>query len=99
MEEELRTRKNDVVNDTDEDDPPALSSHAVAAPKEFLEEQQSQSLANHETAGVGGTGPASEVALVTEDWRLSQFWYDPETARTLPKKFFLFFFAASPIIK
>ena len=51
MEEELRTAKNDAVNDIDDDDPPALSSHALAALKEFLEEQ-SQSLANHETAGV-----------------------------------------------
>lgn len=82
MEEELRNRKNDVANDTDDDDdPPALSSHALAALKEFLEEQ-SQSLANHETEEGGGT----EVALVTEDWRLSQFWYDPETARTVAQE-------------
>ncbi|XVF07454.1 hypothetical protein REPUB_Repub06bG0140100 [Reevesia pubescens] len=89
MEEELRTGKNDVVKDTDDDEPPALSSHALAALKEFLEEQ-SQSLANHETVETGGgggeTGPESEVALVTEDWRLSQFWYDPETARTVSQE-------------
>ena len=88
MEEELRTAKNDAVNDIDDDDPPALSSHALAALKEFLEEQ-SQSLANHEsveTGGAGETGTESEVALVTEDWRLSQFWYDPETARTVAQE-------------
>ncbi|XWS56125.1 hypothetical protein CRYUN_Cryun09bG0059600 [Craigia yunnanensis] len=87
MEEVLRTGKNDAVNDTDDDDPPALSSHALAALKEFLEEQ-SQSLVNHETVetGGGGTGAESEVALVTEDWRLSQFWYDPETARTVAQE-------------
>ncbi|XWS66515.1 hypothetical protein CRYUN_Cryun05aG0206500 [Craigia yunnanensis] len=71
--EELRTGKNDAVNDTDDDDPPALSSHALAALKEVLEEQ-SESLANRETVETGGgTAAESEVALVTEDWRLSQF--------------------------
>ncbi|XP_022745103.1 EEF1A lysine methyltransferase 1-like [Durio zibethinus] len=89
MEEELRTGKNDTVNDTDDDDPPVLSSRALAALKEFLEEQ-SQSLANHESletgGGGGGTGAESDVALVTEDWRLSQFWYDPETARTVAQE-------------
>ncbi|KAE8726490.1 RHOMBOID-like protein 15 [Hibiscus syriacus] len=82
MEEELPALKNVVVKDTDEDDPPALSSQAIAALKEFLEEQ-SQSLANHETEE---TKPESEVALVTEDWRLSQFWYDPHTARTISQE-------------
>ncbi|OMO68725.1 DNA methylase, N-6 adenine-specific, eukaryotic [Corchorus olitorius] len=87
MEEELRTHVNDVVKETDDDDPPALSSHALAALQEFLQEQ-SQSLANHETVETegGGTGPESEVALVTEDWRLSQFWYEPETARTVAQE-------------
>ncbi|TYI65312.1 hypothetical protein E1A91_D09G148500v1 [Gossypium mustelinum] len=87
MEPQLPTIKNVFVNETDDDDPPALSSQALAALKEFLEEQR-QSLANHETAenGEGTLEPESEVALVTEDWRLSQFWYDPETARTLSQE-------------
>ncbi|KAE8666120.1 RHOMBOID-like protein 15 [Hibiscus syriacus] len=86
MEEEHPTLKNVVVNDTGEDDPPALSFQALAALKEFLQEQI-QSLANHETEE---TKPESEVALLTEDWRLSQFWYDPQTARSIFKKSFLF---------
>ncbi|KAL4342467.1 hypothetical protein GQ457_08G017030 [Hibiscus cannabinus] len=79
MEEELPTHKNVVDDDTDEDDPPALSSQALAALKEFLQEQ-TQSLANPETEEAKAE---SEVGLVTEDWRLSQFWYDPQTARTI----------------
>ncbi|XVE75800.1 hypothetical protein DITRI_Ditri12bG0121300 [Diplodiscus trichospermus] len=85
MEDDFKT---DAVNDTDDDDPPVLSSHALAALKEFLQEQ-SQALANHETletGGAGGNGAESEVALVTEDWGLSQFWYDPETARTVAQE-------------
>ncbi|XVF55942.1 hypothetical protein PTKIN_Ptkin06aG0076000 [Pterospermum kingtungense] len=82
-EQQLRTHKKDVANDSDDDDPPALSFHALAALKEFLQEQ-SQSLANHETVETEGEG--SEVALVTEDWRLSQFWYDPETAQTVAQE-------------
>ncbi|TYJ18701.1 hypothetical protein E1A91_A09G141200v1 [Gossypium mustelinum] len=87
MEPQLPTIKNVFVNETDDDDRPALSSHALAALKEFLEEQR-QSPANHETAenGEGTLEPESEVDLVTEDWRLSQFWYDPETARTLSQE-------------
>ncbi|GMJ14778.1 hypothetical protein like AT3G58470 [Hibiscus trionum] len=82
MEEELPTPKNVVVNDSDEDDPPALSSEALAALKEFLQEQN-QSLANHEAEE---TKAENEVALVTEDWRLSQFWYDPQTARAISQE-------------
>ncbi|KAK6244009.1 hypothetical protein QUC31_010418 [Theobroma cacao] len=87
MEEELGTPKTEVFDDAADDDPPALSSHALAALQEFLKEQ-SQSLADHETVETegGGTGSESEVALVTEDWRLSQFWYDPETARTVAQE-------------
>ncbi|XP_027363200.1 EEF1A lysine methyltransferase 1 [Abrus precatorius] len=55
-----------------DDDEPILSSHTLAALKEFLAEQQSHSNA--------------EVVLVSEDWRLSQFWYTPETARTVAEE-------------
>ncbi|GLT88377.1 hypothetical protein SLE2022_064040 [Rubroshorea leprosula] len=82
-EEELKVRKSE---DLDDDDPPMLSSHALAALKEFLAEQSQSTSDNHstmETGGGGGNGPDSQVALITEDWRLSQFWYNPETARTV----------------
>ncbi|EXC03815.1 hypothetical protein L484_012428 [Morus notabilis] len=66
--------------DDDDDDPPTLSSQALAALKEFLAEP---SLSASDTAGGGGD---STVALVAEDWRLSQFWYDRDTAETLARE-------------
>lgn len=60
----------------DEDyDVPQLSAAALEALKEFLAEQQGP----EPDAGEG----ESRVELVPEDWRLSQFWYDDRTARTL----------------
>ncbi|GLT61913.1 hypothetical protein SLA2020_345850 [Shorea laevis] len=84
--EELKVRKSE---DLDDDDPPMLSSHALAALKEFLAEQSQSTGDNHSTMETGGgaeTGPDSQVALITEDWRLSQFWYNPETARTVAQE-------------
>ncbi|KAH7839333.1 hypothetical protein Vadar_002774 [Vaccinium darrowii] len=34
-------------------------------------------------AAAGSGGSLSEVALLAEDWRLSQFWYDQDTAETV----------------
>nr|GEZ71767.1 protein-lysine N-methyltransferase N6AMT2 [Tanacetum cinerariifolium] len=65
-----------VAND---DDSPSLSAHTLAALKQFLSEQNT-SLAD------GGAATEEEVALVTEDWRLSQFWYDRETAETVARE-------------
>jgi len=70
--EELADRKVGVDVD-DDDDAPKLSSQALAALQEFLREQN-----QNETPA-----DQSEVALVTEDWRLSQFWYDRETAEAV----------------
>ncbi|KAI5679707.1 hypothetical protein M9H77_00934 [Catharanthus roseus] len=67
----------------EDDDAPMLSSQAMAALREFLSEQ------NRATANEGSTAAednSEEVALVTEDWRLSQFWYDRETAETVAKE-------------
>lgn len=75
MGEELRHQ--DVHGEEDDEDPPMLSSHALAALQELLGEQN-RSLAAH-----AREEPEEEVALVSEDWRLSQFWYDRETAETV----------------
>ncbi|KAF4369039.1 hypothetical protein F8388_013368 [Cannabis sativa] len=88
-EVELPTNPNSLSNHTNpsnedtDDDPPTLSSQAMAALREFLAEQ-SQSVAEptNENDGQGG----SSVALVSEDWRLSQFWYEPDTAETLARE-------------
>ncbi|KAJ4972245.1 hypothetical protein NE237_005344 [Protea cynaroides] len=64
----------------EDDDIPMLSSQALEALKEFLNEQQPNI--------VDGSAEmeSSEVALVAEDWRLSQFWYDRETAKTVAEE-------------
>lgn len=66
----------------DDNDTPSLSAHTLAALKEFLSEQNTSPAAENN----GGETTAEEVALVTEDWRLSQFWYDRETAETVARE-------------
>ncbi|KAE9465684.1 hypothetical protein C3L33_02397, partial [Rhododendron williamsianum] len=44
-------------------------------------------VADDEAAAAGnGVTSSSEVALLAEDWRLSQFWYDPDTAETVARE-------------
>ncbi|XP_050226480.1 uncharacterized protein LOC126676342 [Mercurialis annua] len=75
----LSNPPNDIVSGTsDDDDKPILSSHALEALKEFLQEQQ-----NHTE---DHTNDNEDVKLVTEDWRLSQFWYDSSTAETVAEE-------------
>ena len=57
-----------------DDDTPRLSSEAMAALRQFLSEQTQTHV------------DADSVSLVSEDWRLSQFWYDPQTAETVSKE-------------
>ncbi|XP_039131082.1 EEF1A lysine methyltransferase 1 [Dioscorea cayenensis subsp. rotundata] len=68
-----------MVDFEEDDDAPIMSSRTLEALKEFLSEQNSLGI------GVRGEegGEADEVRLVTEDWRLSQFWYDQVTAETV----------------
>ncbi|KVI00044.1 DNA methylase, N-6 adenine-specific, conserved site-containing protein [Cynara cardunculus var. scolymus] len=68
----------------DDDDTPMLSSHALEALREFLSEQNSSLTADNDGATVAEEDKV--VALVTEDWRLSQFWYDRETAETVARE-------------
>lgn len=82
MEEQLDLNPNSVnelsessLPPLEDDDTPVLSSYALAALQEFLSAEQS-----HSDAG------ESEVSLVSEDWRLSQFWYDAETAKTVAEE-------------
>ena len=82
MEEELKNNpitssQNGVVVDDEDDDTPTLSSETLAALKEFLAEQ------NGPPVNAEPEEKEKEVALVTEDWRLSQFWYDRDTAETV----------------
>lgn len=71
----------------EEDDRPMLSEHALQALNEFLGEQSSAACGNSE-----------EVRLVAEDWRLSQFWYDRETAEKVAEEIInLRAFSSSPV--
>ncbi|KAK2647379.1 hypothetical protein Ddye_014868 [Dipteronia dyeriana] len=80
--EELRVdncpKNDDVVED--DDDRPMLSSQALAALQEFFAEQ-TQAIETDRTETESET-----VTLVSEDWRLSQFWYDAVTAETVAKE-------------
>ncbi|XP_043703208.1 EEF1A lysine methyltransferase 1 [Telopea speciosissima] len=79
MEAEGVGRTKTIVEE-DDDDPPMLSSQALEALKEFMNERQQSNVdGSVETE-------SSEVALVAEDWRLSQFWYDRETAAAVAEE-------------
>ncbi|KAF5747747.1 N(6)-adenine-specific DNA methyltransferase 2 [Tripterygium wilfordii] len=87
MEEQLNVHNQHLPTEDEDDDPPMLSSNTLAALKEFLAEQnQEHSNSTVETEGGGVAKSGEAVALVTEDWRLSQFWYDPETAETIARE-------------
>ena len=84
MEEELKNNPitnshNGVVVDDEDDDTPTLSLETLAALKEFLAEQNGPPV----NAEPEEKEKEKEVALMTEDWRLSQFWYDRDTAETV----------------
>ncbi|TKS67708.1 EEF1A lysine methyltransferase 1 [Collichthys lucidus] len=67
------------MSDSD-DDVPTLSAHTLAALQEFYNETRTD--ADHSTA------PSDQftVGAVTEDWRMSQFWYSDETATRLAEE-------------
>ncbi|KAM5559190.1 hypothetical protein ABKV19_020712 [Rosa sericea] len=69
--------QNDAVEN--DDDAPTLSLQALEALKEFLTEQSQSS---NDTAAEADSAPA----LISEDWRMSQFWYDHHTAQTLAEE-------------
>lgn len=65
-----------------DEDPPLLSSRVLEALGEFLSEQESSARAEGEQV----EGSLEEVRLVAEDWRLSQFWSNQETAETVAQE-------------
>ncbi|KAL9687607.1 hypothetical protein QQ045_032012 [Rhodiola kirilowii] len=62
-----------------------ISLHALEALKEFLTERNQLCTVDedNENGAAGKIGRDSEVKLVKENWNLSQFWYDLETAETV----------------
>ncbi|KAL7198008.1 hypothetical protein ACSBR2_020516 [Camellia fascicularis] len=81
MEEvrEKRPHTHSVPEDEDEDEdgPPMLSAEALEALKDFLSDHNRNGEEEEKQ---------EEVALLAEDWRLSQFWYDRHTAETVAKE-------------
>lgn len=60
----------------EDDDIPQLSAHTLLALQEYMREQAGQ-----DEDGEGDD--KGEVSLLSEDWRMSQFWYDEDTAATV----------------
>ncbi|GFY98016.1 nucleic acid binding / methyltransferase [Actinidia rufa] len=78
--EEVRDDRSHSLIEADDDDPPMLSAQALEALKEFLADQ------NRGLVAAAAASEEEEVSLVAEDWRLSQFWYDRDTAETVAKE-------------
>ncbi|GMH29436.1 hypothetical protein Nepgr_031279 [Nepenthes gracilis] len=72
------------AKEADDDDPPTQSPYALEALKEFLTEEHRAAATVAKTAASGAS--SSKVSLISEDWRLSQFWYTPETAETVSEE-------------
>lgn len=70
------------LQEEEDDDPPMLSSQAIEALRELLAEQNRTIDTDTGATAVAG----DDVALLTEDWRMSQFWYDRETAESVAKE-------------
>ncbi|KAH7446015.1 hypothetical protein KP509_01G032900 [Ceratopteris richardii] len=83
-----------------DDDTPRLSAHTLAALQDFLSARDpaahlddgDEEINPAATEGLarGGETKGNEMTLdiVSEDWRLSQFWYDQPTARAVAQELF-----------
>jgi EEF1A lysine methyltransferase 1 len=63
----------------DDDDPPALSAETLAALREFMADRAAQQEREEAEEAAG----ASATLASSEDWQLSQFWYDESTSLAL----------------
>jgi len=91
LSSEDRVTVKDDENDDDDDDIPQLSTNALAALQEFLQERQAQQ--EMEAVDEAETTddhqqqqPQQELRHVSEDWQLSQFWYTESTALALARE-------------
>ncbi|XP_022430176.1 EEF1A lysine methyltransferase 1 isoform X1 [Delphinapterus leucas] len=66
------------MSNSEDEDLPQLSSHALAALQEFYAEQK-------QYTDLGGDDKYN-VGIIEENWQLSQFWYTPETALRLAEE-------------
>ncbi|KAM9049401.1 EEF1A lysine methyltransferase 1 isoform 4-T4 [Megaptera novaeangliae] len=66
------------MSNSEDEDLPQLSAHALAALQEFYAEQK-------QYTNLGGDDKYN-IGIIEENWQLSQFWYTPETALHLAEE-------------
>lgn len=66
------------MSDSEDDDIPQLSSHALAALQEFYAEQKQ--------LAIPGRDGKYNAGVIEENWQLSQFWYSQDTALRLAQE-------------
>ena len=75
------------IKNGDDDDIPQLSAETFSALQDFYKEQeQKEQIVNELTCSLDSGDNTCGIPTVSEDWQLSQFWYDDETALTLAKE-------------
>ncbi|XP_065218042.1 EEF1A lysine methyltransferase 1 [Planococcus citri] len=68
-----------MTDEDDNDDMPCLSTEAMLALQEFMNEKQMQNNLSSDS----NTDEPLKVNDIEENWQLSQFWYDDQTAEQL----------------
>jgi len=94
--ERIANDHDDDDDDDDDDDVPQLSSNALLALQEFLQERQAQKtleLGDDDDENRNDDGEQQQqqqqqqqLRHVSEDWQLSQFWYTESTASALARE-------------
>jgi len=67
----------------DQEDMPTLSAETFAALQEFYNEEEERKNAVSATENAAFS---CDMSAFTEDWNMSQFWYDDTTAKALAQE-------------
>ena len=68
-------------SEDDDNDIPQLSAETFSALQEFYNEQEQKvNTVNELNSSLDNEGNVKNIKSLSEDWQLSQFWYDEETA-------------------